>query len=71
MTYQTKITETLKSQGATEIDSRHVEGIMRSELGTLDHLSPAAFKREVANAVAAIRELGHALAEQIARSYGI
>lgn len=52
-------------------DPRHIEAFMRSENGTLDHLSPSRFKSEVVMACLCIDECGESFAERIAQSYGI
>jgi hypothetical protein len=57
--------------GRSDIDPRHVEGYMRAEYGTLDHLGRAKFVREVVIAVACIDEGGRAQAEELAQSYGL
>jgi hypothetical protein len=56
---------------ADGFDVRHVEAFMRSEHGTLDHLSPGAFAREVGVAKVCIMQGGAELAERLARSYGL
>lgn len=66
MNYRTQI-----QQIAPTYDSRHVEAYMRSEHGTLDHLSPDAFAAEVVIAVLCIEEGGREMAERIARSFGL
>lgn len=57
-------------QKYTNRDPRHVEAFMRVEFGTLDHLTPSRFRREVQIAVACIDECGEDMAEDVARSYG-
>ena len=52
-------------------DPRHVEAYMRIEHGTLDHLSPAQFARDVAIAVACVVAEGTDDAEALAESYGL
>lgn len=63
--YEHKIRELAPSH-----DPRHVEAFMRSEHGTLDHLTPSRFRTEVGAAIACIREGGADFAEKLARSYG-
>lgn len=55
---------------APTFDPRHVEAFMRSEHGTLDHLSPDRFAAEVAMACFCIKDGGQDLAERLAKSYG-
>lgn len=52
-------------------DPRHVEAYMRLTFGTLDHLSPEEFRREVYLACRDIDEGGVDQAEGLARSYGM
>lgn len=52
-------------------DPRHIEAFMRTQYGTLDHLSPRTFRREVALAVACIEEAGPEMAERVALSHGM
>jgi hypothetical protein len=53
--YRDLIRQTLARLGALGADPRHVEAWMRLEHSRLDHLSAAAFAREVALAVECIR----------------
>lgn len=64
--YQTRIAEL-----APQVDPRHVEAWMREEHPTLDHLSPAAFQREVAVAVELIAIVGTQQSESLAQSRGL
>lgn len=66
MTYRTII-----QQIAPAYDPRHVEAFMRSEHGTLDHLSPEIFAAEVTVAVMMIAAGGRDQAERLAQSYGL
>lgn len=52
-------------------DPRHIEAFIRLEHPTLDGLSDAQFKSEVAIAAACIEANGTDFAEQIARTYGL
>lgn len=52
-------------------DPRHIEGFMRLQYSTLDHLDKATFRREVQIAAACIDEGGVEGAEQLAQSYGL
>lgn len=56
---------------ATGHDSRHIEAFMRLEHSTLDHLSEAAFLREVEICAACVDEAGREYAERIAKSMGL
>jgi hypothetical protein len=52
-------------------DPRHVEGYMRLQFSTLDHLDAATFAHEVGIAVGCIEVGGVDMAERNARSYGL
>lgn len=52
-------------------DWRHIEGYMRLQYSTLDHLDAATFAREVKIAIACIQEGGIEAAERNARSFGL
>lgn len=69
--YRTMINAILAEIGRSEVESRHVEAMMRVEHPTLDALSAARFRREVIESVAAIDQAGPDLTEQIAESYGL
>ena len=69
--YTQIIREELARQGAIGTDPRHVEGFMRIEYGTLDHLSNADFRRETKEALECIREGGIEPAENLAQSFGL
>ena len=56
---------------APSYDPRHIEAFMRSEYGTLDHLSPAKFLNEVHLAIECIDAEGKQFAEKLAKSYGM
>jgi len=49
----------------------HVEAWMRVEHSTLDHLSPVAFRREVAIAIECCDESNVVESEGLARSFGL
>lgn len=51
-------------------DPRHIEAWMREEHGTLDGLTPEAFRREVAEA-AVLVDADPDLSEKLAESYGL
>jgi hypothetical protein len=51
-----------------DYDPRHIEGYMRLQYGTLDHLSREDFKREVEIGVACINQDGAAKSERLAQS---
>lgn len=59
------------TQLAPTYDPRHIEAFMRSEHGTLDHLSPDTFAAEVAIAVMCIEDGGMEFGERLAKSYGL
>ena len=52
-------------------DPRHIEGYMRLQHSTLDHLDPAAFAYEVEIAAACVEAEGAAIAECNASSFGL
>jgi hypothetical protein len=56
---------------SADVDPRHVEAWIRSEHGTLDHLSRRQFELEVSAAVACIARGGTKMSEMLARSYGL
>ncbi len=56
---------------APDHDPRHVEGYMRAEFGTLDHLGPERFAAEVRISAMCVDAAGLEQAERIAESYGI
>lgn len=58
-------------QLAPTYDPRHIEAFMRSEHGTLDHLSPDAFAAEVCIAAMCIEDGGREFGERLAKSYGL
>ena len=53
------------------IDPRHIEGFMRLQYSTLDHLDARTFKREVKLGIACIQQGGVAAAESNAQSFGL
>lgn len=69
--YQQYIREDLARIGKIGVDPRHVEGWMRLEFGTLDHLSKERFRLEVELAVQCIEEAGVKDSEELALSYGL
>ena len=69
--YADLITEILHRRNAPTIDPRHIEGLMRIQYHTLDHLSRADFSREVDIGIECIREGGVKAAEDLAKSYGL
>ena len=56
---------------APDANPRWVEAWMRSEHGTLDHLSVDRFRHEVLVALDCIAEAGKEQSEKLARSYGL
>jgi hypothetical protein len=66
MTYQIKI----RNFCHCSIDPRHVEAWMRSKFGLLDHLSHGEFVTAIIEAEVLVIE-DPALAEQLAKSYGL
>jgi hypothetical protein len=56
---------------AGKFQPRHIEAIMRAELGTLNHLSAAEFSGWVSGCIDYIEEIGVDDAESIARSFGL
>lgn len=68
---KTHYTELISSIAPAEYDPRHIEGYMRLQYSTLDHLDRATFRREVKIAIGCIDEGGRDMAEANARSYGL
>lgn len=66
--YQTIIKEFLKGR---KYDPRHIEGYMRLQYNTLDHLDRDTFKREVETCIQVIDAAGKKMAEKNAQSYGL
>ena len=52
-------------------DPRHIEGYMRLQYSTLDHLDAETFAREVEIGVGCVDVGGVEMAERNARSYGL
>ena len=70
--YQQMIREILAKQGHVgKYDPRHIEAFMRLEHGTLDALSPAKFRAEVAICAECVDEGGTLGAEDLAKSFGL
>jgi hypothetical protein len=69
--YQERIRETAARLGRVGVNPRFVEAWMRSEHGTLDHLTPAQWRREIEECIAVVDHAGPALSERLARSYGL
>jgi hypothetical protein len=53
------------------VDPRHIEAWMRSEHGTLDHLSREQFAVAVHEGIIFVAASGTAQSEELARSYGL
>jgi len=69
--YQRLIAECLVAFKRLDIDPRHIEGWMRLEHGTLDALSPSAFRREVQTCIDCVDEAGIDRSDELAASYGL
>lgn len=69
--YERVIKECLKQIKREDLDPRHVEGIMRGQYGTLDHLDRETFVSECRIAARWKDELGEADLESVARSHGM
>lgn len=69
--YQRAIQRILDQRGIKNIDPRHVEGWMRVEHSTLDHLDAERFAAEVDFSIACIAASGVRTSEQNARSFGL
>jgi hypothetical protein len=69
--YQNLIKTLLAEIGRPEVNARHVEGWMRAQHPTPDHLDRRAFKKEVKLAVKCIDGPEGAISEELAKSYGI
>jgi len=69
--YQGTIAKELARMGRTSIDPRHIEGFMRLEFGTLDHLCIERFREEVRIGVECVDVGGREEAERLAMSYGL
>jgi hypothetical protein len=52
-------------------DPRHIEGYVRLQYSTLDHLDAETFAREVEIAVACVDAEGPDIAERNARTFGL
>ena len=71
-TYQETIRrETAKMEFIGKYDPRHIEGWMRIEHGTLDHLDIHIFRKEIKIGIQCIEEGGRELAERNAKSFGL
>lgn len=55
----------------TRHNPRHVEAFMRAEHGTLDALSPGAFRAEALAAAACVDQAGFDFSEKLAQSFGL
>ena len=66
--YQQQIANMKAAQG---FDPRHIEGYMRLQYSTLDHLDSRTFAREVRLCVECIKEGGVDAAERNAKSFGL
>jgi hypothetical protein len=71
MSIYKSIIERLARDIDVDVDPRHVEGYMRLQYGTLDHLSAETFKEEIYLSQELIKAEGIAAAESCARSYGL
>ena len=69
--YQKFIATTAAKLGRVDIDPRHVEGYMRLQYGTLDHLDAATFDREVKIGIECVDADGIDNAESNAQSYAL
>lgn len=69
--YRERISDVLAKMGQDKIDPRHIEGFMRGQHGTLDHLSPRYFERDVRIALECIQAGGTEFAETVAQSHGL
>lgn len=69
--YTETIQKHLDKMGAKDIKPAHVEGFMRLQYSTLDHLDPATFAEEVAIGVGCVIEGGVENAERNAKSFGL
>lgn len=70
-TYQERIIEVAARAGRADVDPRHVEGYMRLEHPTLDHLTRRQFAVEVEIGIACVDADGTDNAERNARSLGL
>lgn len=71
MSYQKTIANILEMQGRKDIDPRHIEGYMRLQYSTLDHLSYSEFFKECKLCAECIDYDGIKNAEKNAKSYGL
>lgn len=69
--YQTRIKEDLARSGYVGVNSRHIEGWMRLERGTLDSLAPATWRHELKMAIECVKAATPEQNEQLAKSYGL
>jgi len=66
--YQNIIKEFLNGR---KYDPRHIEGYMRLQYHTLDHLDRDTFKKEVEVCIGVIDAAGKKMAEKNAQSFGL
>lgn len=69
--YSAAIQAVLARLKRTDIDPRHIEGWMRLEHGTLDHLSGSRFRHEVALCIDLVDDYGVDRSDELAASYGL
>jgi len=69
--YQTTIKSILTALKRTDIDPRHIEGYMRLQYSTLDHLSSQVFVDETKIGIECVDVGGAESAEANAQSYGL
>jgi len=70
-TYQQIIADYLATRRYIDVTPRVIEAWMRSEHGTLDHLSRAEFHREIEQCRADALAAGPEMSDQLARSFGL
>ena len=71
MNHQNTISKILKALNRTDIDPRHIEGYMRLQYSTLDHLSSQVFVDETKIGIACIAIGGIENAEKNALSFAL
>ena len=69
--YRDLIRESAARLGHVGADTRHIEGWMRLEHGTLDHLDRNAFDHEVNASIQCVATAGSETSEKLAKSYGL
>ena len=70
-TYQKIIADYLATRRYIDVTPRVIEAFMRLDHSTLDHLSRAAFHREIEQCRADALAAGPEMSDELARSFGL